>query len=229
MTPATITKIREALQVARLSTDFEATRGLIDETISLLAEQESTHQAAEEALTRLEARKGEDEQQWAGQLAEDLVVAGESETPLNWQLVPRHMTEDMARAYMREIDGSLALRYRAMLAVAPAPLASTRTAPPADGEVEEMADMIVRDVCELPDRTSPDDQPEMMLVTGEELHSIVVENLRRLSPQDAVMAERARCLKIARAYANTLHNSGWKRHITQTGKAIAEAIERGTT
>ena len=32
---------------------------------------------------------------------------------------------------------------------------------------------IIRDVCELPDRTSPEDQPEMMLVTGEELNMIL--------------------------------------------------------
>ncbi len=39
--------------------------------------------------------------------------------------------------------------------------------------VEVLAQTIVRDVAELPDRTSPDDWPEAMLVTSEELHSIV--------------------------------------------------------
>lgn len=42
---------------------------------------------------------------------------------------------------------------------------------------EELADRICRDVADLPDRTSPDDQPEMMLVTGEELHGIVMNAL----------------------------------------------------
>lgn len=41
----------------------------------------------------------------------------------------------------------------------------------------ETADAIVRDVCELPDRTSPDDQPDMLLVTVEELHAIILSRL----------------------------------------------------
>lgn len=36
-----------------------------------------------------------------------------------------------------------------------------------------IADRIVTDVAELPDRTSPDDWPEAMLVTAEELRLIV--------------------------------------------------------
>lgn len=36
---------------------------------------------------------------------------------------------------------------------------------------------IVQNVCELPDRTSPDDQPEMMLVSGEELDAIIRDEL----------------------------------------------------
>ena len=39
----------------------------------------------------------------------------------------------------------------------------------------ELANEISRDVAELPDRTSPDDWPEAMLVTGEELHSLIIE------------------------------------------------------
>jgi hypothetical protein len=35
---------------------------------------------------------------------------------------------------------------------------------------------IVRDVAELPDRTSPDDQPDMMLVTAEELQIILARH-----------------------------------------------------
>lgn len=37
-------------------------------------------------------------------------------------------------------------------------------------------DEVVRDVAELPDRTSPDGQPEMMLVSAEELRSILAAN-----------------------------------------------------
>lgn len=46
---------------------------------------------------------------------------------------------------------------------------------------EELADRICRDVADLPDRTSPDDQPEMMLVTGDELHGIVMNALEAVT------------------------------------------------
>ena len=41
----------------------------------------------------------------------------------------------------------------------------------------EIADLIVRDVAELPDRTSPVDWPEAMLVTAEELHAVICQAL----------------------------------------------------
>ena len=37
-------------------------------------------------------------------------------------------------------------------------------------------DLIVRDICELPDRTSPEDQPDMLLVTEEELRIILARH-----------------------------------------------------
>lgn len=42
---------------------------------------------------------------------------------------------------------------------------------------ELIAQSIVSDVAELPDRTSPEDQPDMMLVTADELTAIVLANL----------------------------------------------------
>lgn len=39
----------------------------------------------------------------------------------------------------------------------------------------EIAERVVLAVCELPDRTSPEDWPEAMLVTGEELHHLVYD------------------------------------------------------
>lgn len=47
---------------------------------------------------------------------------------------------------------------------------------------DQIAAQIVRDVAELPDRTSPDDAPEMMLVTREELEVIVLNALDREVP-----------------------------------------------
>jgi len=41
----------------------------------------------------------------------------------------------------------------------------------------DVIDLIVRDVAELPDRDSPDDWPEAMLVTADELRSIVENRL----------------------------------------------------
>lgn len=44
------------------------------------------------------------------------------------------------------------------------------------------ADMIVREVAELPDRTSPDDAPDMMLVKAEELRLIVEHHFPKPTP-----------------------------------------------
>lgn len=38
-------------------------------------------------------------------------------------------------------------------------------------------DKIIQDVAELPDRTSPDDQPDMMMVTADELLTILINRL----------------------------------------------------
>lgn len=51
--------------------------------------------------------------------------------------------------------------------------ATGSTAPLSDAT--RFADNAVSWLCELPDRTSPDDEPEMCLVTGEELHEYLVE------------------------------------------------------
>jgi hypothetical protein len=40
--------------------------------------------------------------------------------------------------------------------------------------VSDLANRIVRDVAELPDRSSPDDWPEAMIVTDAELREIVI-------------------------------------------------------
>ncbi len=50
----------------------------------------------------------------------------------------------------------------------------------------EIATQIVRDVAELPDRTSPEDQPDMMLVTSDELTAIVLSSLNQQEGKDSV-------------------------------------------
>lgn len=51
-----------------------------------------------------------------------------------------------------------------------------------------MIDEIIRDVAELPDRTSPEDQLDMMLVTADDLRTIIRSHLK---PHDAVSEKRA--------------------------------------
>ena len=53
-----------------------------------------------------------------------------------------------------------------------------------DKRAAAIADLIVRDVAEIPDRCSPDDQPEMMLVTSDELTHIVMRRLAALEADD---------------------------------------------
>jgi hypothetical protein len=55
--------------------------------------------------------------------------------------------------------------------------------------LENAIERIIQDACELPDRTSPEDQPDMLLITGEELDMLLRrhlgledDDLRSLSP-----------------------------------------------
>src|SRR6267154_1918917 len=60
--------------------------------------------------------------------------------------------------------------------------------------MEEIAGNIVRDVAELPDRTSPGDEPETMLVTSNELEAIIKAELAS-TIQSAQAEEREACAK----------------------------------
>jgi hypothetical protein len=44
-------------------------------------------------------------------------------------------------------------------------------------EFDQFVNSVLNDVAELPDRTSPDDEPDMMLVTADELARIIRERL----------------------------------------------------
>lgn len=46
-----------------------------------------------------------------------------------------------------------------------------------DSEHDQFVNAVIRDVAELPDRTSPDGEPDMMLVTAEELKTILCTRL----------------------------------------------------
>lgn len=90
-----------------------------------------------------------------------------------------------------------------------------------NSEAIELANLICRDVCELPDRSSPDDDPDMLLVTTEELHAICVDHITAAlqSSSDVVeIAEGAVRPEVA-AFAVLMeqqlrandHKPGWKR------------------
>lgn len=49
--------------------------------------------------------------------------------------------------------------------------------PALSGGLKATAEAIARDIAELPDRTSPEDAPEMMLVTHDELISAIISRL----------------------------------------------------
>lgn len=70
-----------------------------------------------------------------------------------------------------------------------------------EARARELADEFVRDVCELPDRTSPEDWPEALLITGEELHEMLLAFARSVA---ADAREEALRDAEARAYAETL-------------------------
>lgn len=44
-------------------------------------------------------------------------------------------------------------------------------------KLHDIIDSIIRDICELPDRTSPDGQPDVMLVSDGELRDILWRHL----------------------------------------------------
>jgi hypothetical protein len=48
-------------------------------------------------------------------------------------------------------------------------------------KIEMWIDSIVRRVQELPDRNSPDDQPEMMMVTDTELRDIIMDRCQAVN------------------------------------------------
>lgn len=47
--------------------------------------------------------------------------------------------------------------------------------------MHDRVDSIIRDICELPDRTSPEGQPDVMIVSDGELRDILWRHLEDLS------------------------------------------------
>lgn len=72
----------------------------------------------------------------------------------------------------------------------------------------DVTDRVVRRVAELPDRTSPQDCPEAMLVTADELRKIVGQESGRLSGTIKAMAS-AQTTKDDPSYPDDLRKRGW--------------------
>lgn len=82
---------------------------------------------------------------------------------------------ERSQGYDAELDkaGPFALSWKQRAEKAEAEIANRGRA--LDAREEEMITRVVRRVAELPDRTSPDEWPEAMLVTADELQQIVSE------------------------------------------------------
>jgi hypothetical protein len=98
---------------------------------------------------------------------------------------------------------------------------------------DALADTIVREVAELPDRTSPADWPEAMLVTADELRSIVraargAAKPTPLEPTDAMIAAglAAAITYVAQAKADQTLIEARGPIVSAVYKAMVAAAER---
>lgn len=80
-----------------------------------------------------------------------------------------------------------------------------------DREAQRIAEQVVQIVAELPDRTSPDDWPEAMLVTADELRDIVSDAVLAAPacdrPPEALLLDET-ILKIREIAFDWLHSTG---------------------
>jgi hypothetical protein len=126
---------------------------------------------------------------------ESALRAAVPEVPEGWKPVPVEPTQGMcdAAVSLKEYDqrrGALSVNsniYRAMLESSPqAPQAAQPVQPSeqvrkplSDAEIvltaSDVASLVCRSVAEIPDRNSPEDFPDAMLVTANELHGIVLD------------------------------------------------------
>lgn len=103
----------------------------------------------------------EEERQYALRAAEAVVDDADNGRTI-WTSIAK--TEALARALLSTSAAVRGMREASLDAV-----------PTKD--LERVIEQVLMDVCELPDRNSPDDHPEMMLVTGEELDTILKRHL----------------------------------------------------
>ena len=86
----------------------------------------------------------------------------------------------------------------------------------------EWIDSVLRDVAELPDRNSPEDWPEAMLVTGAELRQIIITH----APAEPVNARLLDALKLAECvYRKNVVNEGEPSSVLGAMQAAITAAE----
>lgn len=98
-------------------------------------------------------------------------------------------------------------------------------------ESGDIAALICRDVAELPDRTSPDDWPDAMLVTAEELQDIVRGRILQLEAEKAIAqtALEEVCACMLNGGDGATGDYGWIiSRLTKARPMIREALRRLT-
>lgn len=88
-------------------------------------------------------------------------------------------------------------------------------------EIERIADKICLSVAEIPDRFSPEDQPEMMLVTPAELRVIILQALEDSHEQTIqAVAKLAEALAPFRKQIETVDDSGFGSPFKVSGSRV---------
>lgn len=133
------------------------------------------------------------------------------EVPVDGALVRKYANKIQDEVFGEDISG-LAIILGDMLREA---------APVQSGDSAELVSSIIRDVAELPDRNSPEDWPEAMLVTSYELRVILDRHLESLSSQLAELD------KLASAISRDCNNTALERNEALAELAAEKALREG--
>ena len=101
----------------------------------------------------------------------------------------------------------------------------------AERRLQDLPEMIVRDVAELPDRSSPEGQPEIMLVTAAELDRIVTDRVAEVAQAGGVTEEmidraaRAWCCPDTECIPETTYCA--RRYTARIRRMLEAALIRG--
>jgi len=108
-----------------------------------------------------------------------------------------------------------------------AELRTILSTPPAAVAVPDAINAIVRDVAELPDRTSPEDWPDAMLVTAGELARILRNRLAAAPSAPVAREEELACDDCGAVTPDPWHSSkGDRRHYHRCDACHAKAVAR---